>query len=171
MLDALNGELHSDERALLTPIYEADVGDLDVTLVSPHGNDGFLKCKFASRSGLRCPFVVILGRGSQFGILNTYIGLGAELHNYERWNAPGASDDLSLDLRLFLRSSIRCVRHIARGVVVRAEYYLSGFLVDGKPLCLYFRKPGWPVFRYRTDSVTLASWLTDSQSPSGGDAP
>lgn len=162
LIPELKRRLGSSDLEVVEPLLALEPGDIDPTRSRLEEGSDFWVCKLVSISDSKCPIEIHLGRLRYVGRINLYVGLGADLLNFESVGSAEARRERAQDVTRLLRSSVRAELHSTGRGVVRAYYYVDGFLADGATLRLAYKDYAWPPFRYRSETIQYVPWLAST---------
>ncbi|HKO89767.1 MAG TPA: hypothetical protein VJU61_01365 [Polyangiaceae bacterium] len=160
MLTRLSALLTERERVVARSVLqlEASALDLERSVIDESGD--FLRCRFVAVEDRHCSFALDFGRGEHDRRFNFFIGLGAEVANYELLATAGDALELQLDVQKFLCSTVEVESHCRNGEVTKERYRASQLVVDGQPLALWYKRGGVGLFsRHTVQHRQYAPWI------------
>jgi hypothetical protein len=158
MLAILREQLTGLEAEVAAAVFTIDEArfDQDASLVVSTGQ--VLQCRLRSDGDVCCPFEMHFVRGSA-SRFSFYLGLGAEVYNFEDLGDPDALTELASDVEAFLRSETRCERFSKGGKVVKEVYLPSRLRAGTRPLKFVYRSGFGPFFGLQKEEFSYAPWL------------
>jgi hypothetical protein len=139
MIEDMRQRLKGDELTIAEPLFDLDEESIDGARSGLVESEGFLKCRFAAKDDIHCPFEIHFGRGEHDGRFNFFIGRGAEMASYEPLTNP---EELAGDVRSFLTSAIIAEGESKDDVALKEEYTGSNLTLEGRPLRFFFVRGG-----------------------------
>jgi hypothetical protein len=159
VLAELRQKLRTSELVSIAPVLRISESTIDARGSRLFETSDYLMCEVVSVHSERCPFEFHFGRGHNLGRFNLFIGMGAEVYNYEPFEPESLQHQVAEDMLRFLQSNVHCEKRVTKNGVARATCYLSRFHVDGRPIRFDYVNAPWPVFRYRVETVDYLPWL------------
>jgi len=160
MIEELKYRLKERERKIVLPVFDIDSEILASGVSKIEESNEFVLCKFFCADHTRCPFEIHFGRNENVYRFNFYIGLGAELYNYEDFSNDKEKKDIEQDIERFLRSTIHCEQHISKKGIMRAIYSPTMFVVDGIQIRFSYKADYfWPFFKYEKKVINYRPWI------------